>query len=154
MATIPEQPAYHDRRAESDRGERSLASLLKELRDETTTLMRDEVTLAKTEMSEKVSRVSRNVGYLAGGGLVAFAGGMLLLLAASAGLYVGLQALDVDSAIALWLAPLIVGGIVVAIGYGMLQKAISTLSNESAIPERTAKTVQDDTNWIKEKVSR
>ena len=48
---------------------------------------------------------------------------------------------------------LIVGGIVVAIGYGMLQKAISTLSNESAMPERTVKTVQDDKNWIKEKVS-
>lgn len=154
MATIPEESVQHDQRAESDRGERSLASLLKELRDETTTLMREEVALAKTETSEKINRVSRNVGYLAGGGSVAFAGVMMLLLAAAAGLYVGLLAMDLAVSTALWLAPLIVALVVIAIGYAMLQKAINTLKHESAIPERTAKTVQDDKNWIKEKVSR
>ncbi len=154
MATIPDEHAQRDHRAETDRSDRSLASLLKELRDEGTTLIREELTLAKTEISDKVSRVGRNVAYLATGGLVAFAGLIVLLLAAVAGLRVGLIALDLDPSTANWLAPLIVGVVVIAIGYAMLQKAISTLKEEPAMPERTAKTVQDDKNWIKEKVSR
>lgn len=152
MATIPEQ-RQHAAVDSNGRGERSLASLLKELRDETTTLLREEVTLAKTEMSEKVSRISRNAGYLAGGGLVAFAGLLILLMAASAGLHVGMLAMDVDSAISLWLSPLIVAVVTIVIGYTMLQKAINTLKHESAVPERTVRTVRDDTNWIKEKVA-
>jgi hypothetical protein len=154
MATIPEDHAQRDHRIDNDRSDRSLGSLLKELRDETTTLMREELTLAKTEMSEKINRVSRNVAYLAGGGLVAFAGLIVLLLAMSAGLRNALIAWEVSAPTALWLAPLIVSLVVIAIGYALLQKAISTLKNESAIPERTVKTVQDDKNWIKEKVSR
>lgn len=153
METLPDQQVRHDR-AETDRGDRSLASLLKELRDETTLLMREEVTLAKLEISEKVNRVARNIGYLVGGSLVAFAGIIVLLLAGAAGLYTALLAWDVDPSTARWLAPLIVSAVVIVIGYAMLQKAISTLKNESAVPERTAKTVQDDKNWVKEKVSR
>jgi hypothetical protein len=154
MATIPEEHVQRDHRVEPERSERSLASLLKELRDETTMLMREELTLAKTEISEKVNRVGRNVAYLATGGLVAFAGLIVLLLAAAAGLRTGLIAFDLDPATANWLAPLIVALVVIVIGYAMLHKAISTLKDESAVPERTAKTVQDDKNWIKEKVSR
>jgi uncharacterized membrane protein len=154
MATVPEQHAQRDQRVEPERNERSLASLLKELRDEATTLMREELTLAKTEISDKISRVGRNVGYVAGGGLVAFAGLIVLLLAIAAGIYVGLLAMDVAASIAIWLAPLIVGVVVIAIGYAMLQKAIHTLQEEPVMPQRTVKTVQDDTNWIKEKVSR
>jgi hypothetical protein len=137
-----------------DRPERSIVDLFKELRDETTLLVREEVTLAKTEMSEKVNRVARNTGYLAGGSLVAFAGAIVLLMAAAAGLYAGLVAMDVSHYVAGWLAPLIVGAVALAIGYAFLQKAITTLKNESVVPERTAKTIQDDTNWMKQKVSR
>lgn len=137
-----------------DRPERSIADLIKELRDETTMLVREEVTLAKTEMSEKVNRVTRNAGYLVGGSLVAFAGLIVLLMAGSAGLYVGLVAAGLTHYTAGWLAPLIVGGVVVAIGYAFLQKAISTLKHESVVPERTAKTIQDDKNWMKQKVAR
>jgi hypothetical protein len=154
MATVPEQHVQRDPGVEPERNERSLASLLKELRDEATTLMREELTLAKTEISDKISRVGSNVGYLAGGAMVAFAGLIVLLLAIAAGLYIGLLAMGVAVAIAMWLAPLIVGVIVIAIGYAMLQKAINTLQNEPAMPQRTVKTVQDDKNWIKEKVSR
>lgn len=154
MATVQEDRVGRDGHSEAHRAERSLTDLIKELRDETTLLIREEVELAKTEMSEKVSRVSRNGGYLAGGGLFAFAGLIVLLLAASAGLYVGLVAAGLANAIAGWLAPLIVGGIAVAIGYAFMQKAITTLKHESAVPERTVQTMKDDKNWMKGKVSR
>ena len=57
--------------------ESSIVYLLKKLRDDTTTLVRDEISLAKTEISEKIASTSRNVGYLAVGALVAYAALML-----------------------------------------------------------------------------
>ena len=52
----------------------NILDLVKSLRDDTTGLIRDEVALAKTEIGEKITTASRNVGYLAVGALVAYAG--------------------------------------------------------------------------------
>jgi Putative Actinobacterial Holin-X, holin superfamily III len=57
----------------------SVVDLLKNLRDDTTTLVRDEISLAKTEISEKIASPSRNVGYLAAGAFVAYGALMLIL---------------------------------------------------------------------------
>jgi hypothetical protein len=132
---------------------RTLADLLKELRDESIRLFRQEINLAKTEMSEKASLAGRNVAYLATGGAIAYAGLLLVLVAAAAGLYAAFVAAGLSHMISGWLAPLIVGGVVLAIGYGLVQKAISTLRSESLTPERTVESLRDDKNWIKEKVS-
>jgi xanthine/uracil permease len=132
---------------------RSATDLLKELRDEVTHLVRQEVALAKTELSEKASRFTRNGAYLGIGAVIAFAGLVILLFAVSAGLYVGLVAAGVSNATAGWLAPLVVGLVVAAIGYGLVQKAMNTFKHESAVPERTVQTMADNKQWIKEKVS-
>jgi hypothetical protein len=52
----------------------NILDFVKSLRDDITGLIRDEVALAKTEIGEKVATASRNVGYLAVGALVAYAG--------------------------------------------------------------------------------
>lgn len=132
---------------------RSFADLIRELRDESTRLFRQEVALAKVEVTDKASKAGRNVGYLAVGGMVAYAGGIILLLAGVVGLYVGLVALGMSHATAGWLAPLVVGLVVAGIGYSMIQKALVTLKHESLTPERTVETLQENKNWIKEKVS-
>jgi cation transport ATPase len=132
--------------------DRSLIGLLKELRDETMTLLRQEVDLAKTETSEKMSRVGRNVGYLAVGGVILGAGFLVLLMAGVVGLYVGLVAAGLSHATSGWLAPLIVGAVVAIIGYSFLQKAISTLRRETIVPERTRASLVADKEWIQEKV--
>ena len=59
----------------------NILDLVKSLRDDTTGLIRDEVALAKTEIGEKIATASRNVGYLAVGALVAYAGVIFLLVA-------------------------------------------------------------------------
>ena len=148
------QTDYRDRPGEHTTAHdgRSLGELIKDLRDQTTTLVRDEVKLAKTEMSEKVSKLSRNGGYLAAGALVAFSGLIVLLLAASAGLYIGLVAAGLSHSMAGWVAPLAVGLVVIAIGYGLMQKAISTFRKEPLVPQRTVETVRDDAEWMKRKV--
>jgi xanthine/uracil permease len=130
------------------REERSIGQLLKELRDETTTLLRQEVDLAKTEMSEKALRTGRNLGSLAMGGGVAFLGALALLAAVIYGLTsVFNQFMSVG--VAVWLAPLIVGLVLAAIGYSLVQKALATLRQESLTPQKTTQTLQENKEWLK-----
>lgn len=130
---------------------RSISELIRELRDESTALFREEIALAKTEMSEKGSRVARNAALLATGAAVAHLGLIFLLLSASAGLSRFYDSLGMwfhgD-----WIAPLVVGLIVGVIGTIMLMKAKKTLSNTSLVPDRTVESLRNDKNWVKEKV--
>lgn len=130
------------------REERSIGQLLKELRDETTTLLRQEVDLAKTEMSEKASRIGSNLGSLALGGSVAFLGALALLAAVVYGLTSILNQF-MSVGVAIWLAPLIVGAALAAIGYSLVQKALATLRQESLTPRKTTETLQENKEWLK-----
>ncbi|MDV6030402.1 MAG: phage holin family protein [Phycisphaera sp. RhM] len=137
--------------ADSDNNDpRSLSDLIKELRDESVALVREEVALAKTEMSEKASVVGRNSALLIVGGAVAHLGLIFLLLAVSYGLYVaiGLAGLPIH---ALWIAPLIVGLVVGGIGLAMFAKAKQTLANFSPVPERTKQSLKEDKQWLQAK---
>lgn len=130
------------------REERSIGQLLKELRDETTTLLRQEVDLAKTEMGEKASRVGKNVGSLAVGGGVAFLGALALLAAVIYGLTSILNQF-MSVGVAIWLAPLLVGLVLAGIGYSLVKKALATLKQESLTPTRTTQTLQENKEWLK-----
>jgi xanthine/uracil permease len=128
--------------------QRSIGQLLKELRDETTTLLRQEVDLAKTEMAEKASRVGKNLGSLTVGGGVAFLGALALLAAVIYGL-TSLLNQFMSVGVAIWLAPLIVGVVLAAIGYSLIKKALATLRQESLTPTRTTQTLQENKEWLK-----
>lgn len=131
--------------------DRSIGQLLKELRDETTTLLRQEVDLAKTEMGEKASRVGSNLGSLALGGGVAFLGALALLAAVVYGL-TSLLDQFMSVGVAIWLAPLIVGLVLAAVGYSLVNKALATLRQESLTPRRTTQTLQENKEWLKSKM--
>jgi phosphate/sulfate permease len=132
--------------------ERSIGQLLKELTQESSTLLKQEVNLAKTEMSEKASRVGANLGAVAVGGSVALLGAIALLLAAVYGLTSILNNF-MNQEVAVWLAPLIVGGILAAVGYSLIKKALATLKQESITPQRTTQSLQENKEWLKEKIS-
>lgn len=138
-----------DERAKDDR---SLGQLLKELTSETTTLLKQEVDLAKTEMSEKASRVGTNLGSLAVGGGVAFLGALALLAAAIYGLTSILDQF-MSLGVAVWLAPLIIGLILAAVGYSLVKKALETLKRESLAPQKTTESLQENKEWLKQKIS-
>jgi hypothetical protein len=142
--------AVKDERPQRD--ERSIGQLLKELTSETTTLLKQEVDLAKTEMSEKASRVGANLGSVAVGGAVAFLGAIALLLAVIYGLGAILNNF-LSPETASWLAPLIVGGILAAVGYSLIKKALETLKRESLTPQRTTQSLQENKEWLKQKIS-
>ena len=132
--------------------DRSIGQLLKELTQESSTLLKQEVNLAKTEMSEKASRIGANLGEVAVGGAVALLGAIALLLAAVYGLTSILNNF-MNQEVAVWLAPLVVGGILAAVGYSLIKKALATLKQESITPQRTTQSLQENKEWLKEKIS-
>lgn len=133
-------------------GNDSIPELLRRLRDDTSLLVRQEIALAKTEITEKATRVGRNVGYLVVGGLVAYAALIFFLLFISAVLTNVLVALGLEGS-AVWLSPLIVAIVVGLISYSMIKKALETLSKEPLAPEKTVESLKEDKEWVKEKVT-
>ena len=133
------------------REEKSLGQLLKDLTAETTTLLKQEVELAKTEMGEKASRVGTNVGSVALGGAVLFAGALALLFAAVNAL-TEILAHVVSLTVAAWLSPLLLGVVLGAIGYAMVKKALVSLKQESVTPQKTTASLQENKEWLKSKM--
>lgn len=133
------------------RDDRSLGQILRDLREETTQLLRQEVDLAKTEMSEKMSRLGSNMGSVATGGAVLFAGALVLLAALTLGL-IALFSQFMDRDVAMWLAPLLVGGILAGIGYGMVKKSVAALKQEGIAPKRTTESLKENKEWLTAKM--
>src|SRR3954452_10580121 len=131
-------------------GSESIADLFKDLRDEAVLLVRQEVALAKTEMSEKMARIARNTAYVAAGMMVAFVGLVLILLAAASGLATVLDNTGAREQ-APWLAPLIVGVVVVIVGAVAEMKGINTIKNKSLKPQQTIDSITEDKKWIQNK---
>jgi len=121
----------------------SLGELFGELVTEMTTLIRQELRLATTELSDKAARVGKNVGFLAAGGAVAYAG--LLAIIAAVILFLG-------DYMPMWVSALIVGVVVALIGYLLVQKGITALKNMDLTPRQTIQSLQEDQAWAKEQV--
>ncbi len=130
---------------------RSFTDLFKDLRDETTLLVRQELELAKTEISEKAARAGRNTGYIGAGSVLAHAATLVLLLGLSALLYHGLVEWGLTHMVAGWLAPLIVGGIIALIGLALIMKGVSTLKRESLVPRKTVDSLKENQQWLSRK---
>jgi xanthine/uracil permease len=119
--------------------EKPLMSLFSDLWRETSTLVHDEAELAKAELSEKVSQATTGAAEMAAAGGVLFAGFLVLLFAA-----VGALELVIDSPHAIWIAPLIVGVVVMIVGYALLKRGQHQARPANLAPERTLQAMRDD----------
>ena len=135
---------------EVDQHIENLGDVIKRLRDDLSLLLRQEVALAKTEMTEKAARVGRNAGYLAAGALLGVAGLIVILLALSAGLEVMFIEAGMDVT-AHWLAPFLVGLFVIVASSILVTKAMATLKKESLVPEKTVQSLEEDKEWLQHK---
>lgn len=153
MATEVRQPSPPRTNFRAPTPDRSVGDLFKQLRDETTTLFRQEVHLAKVETLEKARVYGRNGGVLATGGALAFAGLIVLLMGLSYLLSAGLVKAGLSLGTAAWLGPVIVGVVVAIIGYIMIRKGINALKRESPVPERTLRSLQENQEWVKQKLT-
>jgi hypothetical protein len=126
--------------------EPSLGDLVKQLSEQVSVLVRDELKLAQLEMRRKGKQAGLGIGMLGGGGLIAlYAAGCLLACAVIA----------ISGAVAAWLSALIVGAAlltaaaaVALLGKGRLQKAVPP------VPEEALDGVKADVEVVKEGVRR
>jgi hypothetical protein len=148
MASIPQQDFTPQDFPRGDQPEgRTLLGLFSDLWRETTTLVHEEAELAKAELSEKVSQVTTGAGEIAAGGAILFAGFIVLLFAA-----VGALELMLPTEHSIWLAPLIVGLVVMIIGYIALSRGKKQMQAESLAPRRTMESLKRDARLAKEHV--
>jgi hypothetical protein len=144
------QPGRDPRTA--SKRQRSLGTLLGDLTTESRVLVRQEVALAKAEASEKIEVLQRSSLLLAVGAVF----GVAALLTLVAALHNGLVALlneVVALEVAVWLAPLILAVLLGGIAWAFIARAREKLQRERLTLDRTAESLREDTQWIKEKVS-
>ena len=141
MARSPE----HITELRSATDDRSLGELFSDLSRETTTLVRQEVALAKAEMSQKASQAGKDIGFLVAGGAVVYAG----LLALIAALIVGLG----QAGLTWWLSALFVGIIVAAVGGALVWTGADRLKHLSTVPSQTIETLKEDQQWAKDQTT-
>ena len=134
---------------EDDLRDRRLSDLVKQLAEQTSTLMRQEVDLAKAEVTQKGRDYGKGAGLYGAAGVV----GLL-----AAGALTAFLIMLLDGALANWLAALVVG-IALALIVGVVFAAIAgalAMAGRSRIkratppvPEQTVETVKEDVEWAK-----
>lgn len=119
----------------------STGELVKQLSEQTTTLVRKEIELAKAELSEKGKTAGQGAGMFGGAAVVG-----LLALGALTTMLIAL----LDKAMDLWVAALIV-----TLVYGAIAAVLAMTGKERvkqatpAAPEQTVETVKEDVQWAK-----
>lgn len=133
--------ASTDARQSEQLREQPIGELLKQLASETTTLVRQELDLAKAEMREKGKKAGPGVG------MIGAAGGVALL---ALGALTACLILALDGAMPNWLAALIVAvvyGVVAAVLYSRGKEKVDDVG--SPAPRQTIETVKEDLEWAK-----
>jgi uncharacterized membrane protein YqjE len=132
--------------ARSPGQDRSTGELVKQLSEQVTVLIRDELKLAQLEMTRKGKQAGVGAGLLGGSGVVSLYG---------VGCLIACAIIAISGVVAAWLAALIVGAVLLAlagvgalIGKGRLQKATPP------VPEQAVDSVKTDVEEIKERARR
>lgn len=128
-------------RHDNDAREQPVGELLKQLSEQTSTLVRQEMELAKAELARKGKTAGLGAGMLGGGGLFGFFAFAVLTAA---------FVLVLATAMEAWLAALIV-----AVAYGAVAGGLALTGKERLreaappIPEKTKDSVKEDVVWTK-----
>ena len=130
----------------------TIPELFKDLRDESTLLLREEIALAKKEIGEKISSTTQNLTYIVSGALVAYCAITFLLLAISSLISQAFVDHGVSIGWAIFLGLLIVALIIGAASVGMILKGVQTLKKLSLVPEKTVQTLKEDKTWAQNKI--
>jgi uncharacterized membrane protein YqjE len=123
--------------------ERPVAELLKDLSEQTSTLVRKELELAKLELTEKGKRAGLGAGMFGGASLV----GLYALGALTAAIV-----LILATTMTAWLA-----AVIVAAAYGLLAAGLALAGRSRVkqatppVPEQATRSVKEDVQWAKAK---
>ena len=120
-----------------------VAALLKDLSEQTSTLVRKELELARLEMTEKGKRAGIGVGMFGGAGLV----GLYAL-----GALIAAAILALATAITPWLAALVMAAVCGVVAGGLALAGKSKVSQAAPpLPEQATESVKEDVRWTKAK---
>lgn len=124
-----------------DLKDRPIGELLKQLSQETATLVRQELELAKAEVRDKGKQAGIGAGLLGAAGVMGLAG---------LGAFTAFLILLLDLILPAW-----AGALIVAAVYGLIA-AIMALRGRDKVkeasppaPEQTIETVKEDVQWVK-----
>lgn len=120
--------------------DRPLGELVKQLADQTSTLVRQELELAKAEMTQKGKQAGIGAGMVGAAGIV----GLLALGALTAALVALL-----DTGMATWVAALIVALVYAAIAGVLALRGKERVQDASPPAPQTLETIKEDVQWAK-----
>ncbi len=141
MSEVPRAPGAAGGEADHELRERSLGELFGKLSSETSTLIRQEMALARAELVEKGREAGKGAGLFGGAGVV----GLL-----SAGALTACIILLLDLAMVSWLAALIVAVVLGAIAAVLALQGRDRVQRATPpVPEQTVDTVKEDVEWAK-----
>ncbi len=121
--------------------EQPMGELFKQLSDELSTLVRQELRLAQAEMTEKGKKAGLGLGMFGGAGVIT-----LLALQTLTACLIALLSAAMD----VWIAALIIT-VIYAAGAGFLALTGKKQVSEATppVPEQTAETLKEDVQWAK-----
>jgi uncharacterized membrane protein YqjE len=124
-----------------DLRDRSLGELLKQLSEQTTRLVHQELELAKAELTQKGKQAGAGAGMFGGAGAL----GLAALGALTACFILALNAI-----MPAWLAALIVAVVYGIIAFVLVKQGQAKLKQATPpVPEQTIETVKEDVEWAK-----
>ena len=128
-------------------GSRSVGTLLRELADGSATLVRDEITLARLEVTGILRSVGAGTAFVAGGGVLALLGTLALLT--------GIILLTGDQWLRdrYWLAALLVTVLTGAVAFWFAKRGTNLLSPSTLAPDQTVATLKEDKEWLKRQLT-
>lgn len=136
-------PDYSSDRPYPPTTDRPLTTLFTELTQETVSLFRKEIQLARSELTDKARQAGRGATEIAIGAILLLVAVGALAAAAILGLSLVVQP---------WLAALIVAGVVALIGGILVAVGLSNVKSDNLAPRRTMDSLRDNTRWAKEQL--
>jgi hypothetical protein len=126
------------------RDDRSLGELFGDLSRQLSTLVRQEIDLARTEITMAATGAARDTGLIGAGGA--------LLYAALLGVLAAIVLLLVDLGLTPWVAALVVAIVVGIVGAALVARGRQGLSSQELMPKRTVQSIKEDAEWVKEQM--
>lgn len=125
------------------RQERPLGELFGELSEELRTLVRQEIELARVEISDRVADLGMDAAYMAGAAAVAFVAFQALVATAVIGL---------SYLVPWWLSTLIVGVVLGVAAYLLLQRGLNDIRRRGVVPTETVRSLKEDKEWLQDQI--
>ncbi|HEX8028057.1 MAG TPA: phage holin family protein [Vicinamibacterales bacterium] len=121
--------------------DRSLGDLVSDLSQQTADLFRQEMRLAKAELGEKVSEMSRHAVMIG----AALAVGLAAVISVAA----ALTLLLIQLGLAPWLSAVITAAAMGVLAFVLAQSGLSGLRKSPIAPVETMQSIKETTQWLK-----